>query len=121
MYLTHAGLQASGSISSQAESPAAFNGTSDVNFFNAQMSPTGQPDRRIGASAPGNLFNVGASDSVAPAKRVKRGMRDTMLDKQTKEAHALPEALGDAYADKIVRIKICGLIVKGVDKTLTMG
>jgi hypothetical protein len=121
MYLTNEELQASGSISSQVESPAAFIGTSDVNFFNAQMNPTWQPDRAIGASAPGNLFIVGFPDSAAAAKRIKRGVRDTMLNKQTKEAHALPESLAAANLDVVARVKILGLLVKGVDKIATMG
>lgn len=120
MYITHTGLAENGAIATQAQAPAANNGTSDINFFNAQLNPSGQQVNGVAPSMATNLFNVGATESAA-ARRVKRGMRDTMLNKQTKEAHALPESLAAANLDVVARVKMLGLLVKGVDKIATMG
>lgn len=121
MYITHTGLAENGTIATQAQSPAANNGTSDINFFNAQMNPIGQSVSAVQPSMASNLFNMGAPESGAAAKRVKRGLRDTLLNKQTKEAHALPESLAAANLDVVARVKMLGLLVKGVDKIATMG
>ncbi|MCF5721591.1 hypothetical protein [Pseudomonas syringae] len=121
MYINNAGFSESVPLASQAQTPADINGTSDINFFNAHMNPTSQSANKIAPSMTTNQFNVGALESTAVAKRVKRGMRDTLLSKQTKEAHALPESLAAANLDVVARVKMLGLLVKGVDKIATMG
>lgn len=121
MYTTNAGQPAIGPMSTQVEAPTAFNGSSDINFFNAQMQSTGLPDKGVASSMAGNLLNAGVPESAAVSRRVKRGMRDMMLNKQTKEAHALPESLAAANLDVVARVKTLGLLVKGVDKIATMG
>ena len=57
-----------------AESPTAFNGTSDMNFFNAQLDHSAAHYKRISPSMPDNLFNLNAPKSSF--ERVKKGMDD---------------------------------------------
>ena len=121
MYITHAGFPEHGTIATQAQMPGATSGTSDINFFNAQLTPTGQSANGVASSPANHLFTVGAPESSAASMRVKRGMRDTMLKKQTKEAHALPESLAAANLGVVLQVKVAGLLVKGVDKISTMG
>ena len=121
MYITHTGLAETTTVATQAQSPAAYSGTSDINFFNAQMNPSSHSGNGVAPPVATNLFNVSASESAGAAKRVKRGMRDTLLNKQTKEAHALPESLAAANLEVVARVKMLGLLVKGVDKIATLG
>ncbi|AZP69676.1 hypothetical protein EJJ20_02850 [Pseudomonas poae] len=121
MYITHTGLSENGTFATQAQTPAALSGTSDINFFNAQLGNTGQAGNGVASSTATNLFTVSAPESMAASKRVKRGMRDTMLNKQSKEAHALPESLAAANLGVVLQVKVAGLLVKGVDKISTMG
>lgn len=121
MYISNAGFPETGSIASQGETPAAINGASDVNFFNAQLNPIGQHGKPPQPSTTANPLAIGAPDATVAYKRVKRGMRDTLLNKQTKDAHALPEALAAANLDVVARVKVLGSLVKGVDKISTMG
>ncbi|MBC2409468.1 hypothetical protein HF257_25975 [Pseudomonas sp. WS 5106] len=121
MNITNEGLPTSESSFTQAESSVAVNGTSDINFFSAQLNPTGQPNKEIRPAVSGNLFNIGAPESAAADKRVKRGVRDMMLNKRTQEAHALPESLAAANLNVVTRVKLLSLLVKGVDKIATMG
>ncbi|TFY94975.1 hypothetical protein DYL61_06005 [Pseudomonas nabeulensis] len=121
MYITHTGLPGNGPHSTQAETPDALNGASDINFFNAQLSASRQPLSEGATSTAANLFSLSATESTAAAKRVQRGIRDTLSNKQTKEAHALPEALAAANLGVVAQVKVVGLLVKGVDKIATMG
>ena len=121
MYITHMGLAQNGSHFTQAETPDALNGTSDINFFNAQLSANPQPASGVATSMATNLFSIGAPESAAASKRVQRGIRDTLSNKQTKQAHALPEALAAANLGVVAQVKVVGLLVKGVDKIATMG
>lgn len=121
MYITHTGLSENGPFATPVSTPGTLNGTSDINFFNAQLSTTGQAGNGIASSMATNLFTVGAPESAAASKRVKRGMRDTMLNKQSKEAHALPESLAAANLGVVLQVKVASLLVKGVDKISTMG
>ncbi|PRA26363.1 hypothetical protein [Pseudomonas poae] len=121
MYITHTGLPDNGPHSTQAETPDALNGTSDINFFNAQLSATRQPVSGVATTLSANLFSLGVPESTAAAKRVQRGIRDTLSNKQTKQAHALPEALAAANLGVVAQVKVVGLLVKGIDKIATMG
>lgn len=118
MYISDADHLENSSIGTQAESPAVFNKTSDINFFNAHLNLTAQPSRKIGPAMPSTLFNLGASESTA--RRVKRGMRDRLRNKQTKEAHALPESLAVANFEVVSQVKVLGMLVKGLDKVSNM-
>lgn len=102
----------------QAESPAAFNETSDVNFFNAQLAPNAGDDKRIAPSMPDNLFNLSASES--PFRRLKRGVDDRLRGKQTEDSMALPHSLALANFEVVSRVKVLGVLVKGIDKISNM-
>lgn len=121
MNIINTGFSENGPLATQAQTPAAMNGTSDINFFNAQLSPTGQSGNGAAPSMTSNLFAVGSTESTATSKRLKRGIRDTMLNKQTKEVHALPESLANANLSVVLQVKVAGLLVKGIDKISTMG
>ncbi len=119
MYIYNADRLAPESSGTRADSPAAFNETSDINFFNAQLNLTAEPAKRVSPAAPSNLLNLSIPESAAG--RVKRGMRDRLQDKQTKDAHALPQSLALANLEVVGRVKMLGMLVKGVDKIATMG
>lgn len=119
MYINNADRLEREPSGTQAESSSAFNDTSDINFFNAQMSISTGPNKSISPSMPSNLLNLSIPESAAG--RVKRGMRDRLQNKQTKEAHALPQSLALANLEVVGRVKMLGMLVKGVDKIATMG
>ncbi|NWB53563.1 hypothetical protein [Pseudomonas sp. F8002] len=97
-----------------AESPTAFNGTSDMNFFNAQLDHSAAHYKRISPSMPDNLFNLNAPKSSF--ERVKKGMDDMLRNKQTEASHALPQSLALANFEVVAPVKVCGMLVKGLDK-----
>lgn len=121
MYINNTALSENDTFTPQPLMPAAVGGTSDINFFNAQLSTTGQTGNGVASAKATALFSLDAPESIAANKRAKRGMRDTLLNKQTKEAHALPESLANANLDVVARVKVVGLLAKGVDKISTMG
>ncbi|TFY86942.1 hypothetical protein DYL59_20505 [Pseudomonas kairouanensis] len=117
MYINSTELSENDTSTTQSHTPAALDETSDISFFNAQLSTTGQTGNGVASG----LFAAHAPESTAASKRIKRGTRDTMLNKKTKEAHALPELMATANLDVVARVKMLGLLVKSVDKVATMG
>ncbi|WP_411381249.1 hypothetical protein [Pseudomonas sp. MPB26] len=118
MYIDDAERVQKRSGDAQAESPAAFNEISDVDFFNAQLDPTAGHYKRIAPSMPDNLFNLSVSES--PFRRVKRGVDDRLRNKQTEDSMALPHSLALANFAVVSRVKVLGTLVKGIDKISNM-
>ncbi|KMT55275.1 hypothetical protein [Pseudomonas fildesensis] len=121
MYINHAGLPGNRGITPQAETPAASNGTSDVNFFNAQLSHTDQSGKGTPPAMAADLFSLGASESTTLSRRVSKGFRDESLNKKTKAAHEFTQSLSEAHLNLTARVKVLSSLVKGVDKVATMG
>ncbi|OIN48842.1 hypothetical protein BLL37_26235 [Pseudomonas azotoformans] len=114
MYIDDAERVKIGSRGVLAESPAAFDEIADMNFFNAQLDHSAELFKSTPPVIPVSLFNLSASESSF--KRVKKGMDDTLRNKQTKESYALPQSLALANFEVVSRVKVLGMLVKGVDK-----
>lgn len=110
MYIYNADRLARESSGTRADSPAAFNETSDINFFNAQLNPTAESNKSTGPLLPD------LSTPNSALGRAKRGVSDRLQNKETKEAHALPHSLGLANFELVLPIKVIGMGVKCVDK-----
>ena len=121
MYITDAGLPENANITPQADAPAGINRTSDINFFNAQLSHTAQPGKGIPPTMASPSSSWDATESATLSRRVSKGFRDASLSKQTKDANEFPQSLLEAHIDVMSRIKVIGAFAKGVDKTSSMG
>ncbi|PQZ86622.1 MULTISPECIES: hypothetical protein [Pseudomonas] len=119
MYITHAELLKKRSNAEDVESPAAFNDTTDSNFFSAQLNLTAENYKKTSPSTADNSFNLGVPESSF--RRVRRGIDDRLRNKSTKESNALPQTLALANFEVVSRVKVLGMLVKGIDKVSNLG
>jgi len=121
MYTNNAGGPGNGNTITQAETPAALDGTSDSNFFTAQLNPSERPGKGTAPTGMGLPLTLGPAESATLSKRVSKGFRDMSLNKKTKDAHEFAQSLSESHVNVVAGVKVLGAIVKGVDKVASMG
>lgn len=115
------GLPENGNFTAQADVPGAINRASDVNFFNAQLSPTDPSSKAIAPAMASPSPSWGSTESASLSRRVSKGFRDASQNKQSKDANEFPQSLAEAHIDVMSRVKVISAITKSVDKISSMG
>ncbi len=121
MYITDAEIPVNRNITPQADAPAGINRTSDINFFNAQLSQTDHPAKGSAPAIASPSSSWDSTESASLSRRVSKGFRDASLSKRTKDANEFPQSLAEAHMDVMSRVKVIGALAKGVDKISSMG
>ncbi|MFL1500657.1 hypothetical protein ACI77J_08975 [Pseudomonas sp. O64] len=121
MYITNKGFAVNENITPQAEMPAAINRTSDINFFNAQVSQTEHSGKGIVPAMASPSFSWGSTESATLSRRVSKAFRDASQNKKTTEANEFPQLLAEAHIELTSRVKVISALAKGIDKISSMG
>ncbi|MFL1490963.1 hypothetical protein [Pseudomonas antarctica] len=118
MLITHADFATNAKINTGSDTPVESHRSSDLNFFQAEMSKTDQPDKRSPRAVASTDSVWGASESSATSTRLSKGFRDASKNKRMSE---LPQLLAESHVNVISQVKVVGAIAKACDKISTMG
>jgi len=102
-------------ISHKTEAPATLDSTVDKNFFNALMNTTQPPGTGV-MTMMGLALTDRSTETAGKLKRVKRGLSDLSLNKDTKARRELTSTVYEAHEDLRTGIKVLNKCVQFFDK-----